>query len=242
MTRRAMFLRPPASVDQGQPTRRSDGPHSRASQPAQRPRLLLGDRFPPGQRRRRHVQYYWTSILLSRSAMPIVHLALTISYADRPSCSRCHEPLMVNVIRAPSTGWTLRPPGSPLLLLIRFQRPEDITVEPKLEPMAAMSWAHSLREQAICRRRSRRGRERDPSPGGRLGGPVSGTRWSSARSFAPKVSRAGVGGDEGRESSSRAVEQSRRHVPGYLRRADADRAGSIIMSPTAPNDEPSHLR
>ena len=33
----------------------------------------------------------------------------------------------------PGTGWTLRPPGSPLFLLVRFQRREDATVEPKLE-------------------------------------------------------------------------------------------------------------
>jgi hypothetical protein len=40
---------------------------------------------------------------------------------------------MVSAIGAPGTGWTLRPPGSPLFLLVRFQRREDATVEPKLE-------------------------------------------------------------------------------------------------------------
>lgn len=40
---------------------------------------------------------------------------------------------MVSVIGVPRASWTLSPAGSPLFLLVRFQRREDVTVEPKLE-------------------------------------------------------------------------------------------------------------
>ena len=67
-----------------------------------------------------------------------------ISNTDRLSCSHdqlCrssillsrHEPLIVSVIRAPGAGWTLRPPGSPLFLLVRIERREDVTVGPQLK-------------------------------------------------------------------------------------------------------------
>jgi hypothetical protein len=40
---------------------------------------------------------------------------------------------MVSVIGVPGASWTLRPPGSPLFLLVRFQRREDVTVGPQLK-------------------------------------------------------------------------------------------------------------
>jgi hypothetical protein len=37
------------------------------------------------------------------------------------------------VIGVPGVSWTLRPSDSALFLLVRIQRREDVTVEPKLE-------------------------------------------------------------------------------------------------------------
>jgi hypothetical protein len=40
---------------------------------------------------------------------------------------------MVSVIEVPGASWTLRPPGSPLILLVRIERREDVTVGPQLK-------------------------------------------------------------------------------------------------------------
>jgi len=44
-----------------------------------------------------------------------------------------HEPLIVSVIGVSGVSWTLRPSDSALFQLVRIQRREDVTVEPKLE-------------------------------------------------------------------------------------------------------------
>lgn len=88
-------------VEQGRLSHRRPAITKSDISPAQRPRVPLGDSFSVGP-----------TATPPRSVILIAYLALTISHADCPSCSRDHEPLIVSEVRAAGSG-RASPPGSP---------------------------------------------------------------------------------------------------------------------------------